>query len=62
MRVGTGTGGRAWVTMGPVGWMTVGVFVLLPYYATKYTLVAMWWVFVLGPWKLYQLVQERRAR
>lgn len=72
MHVGVSSTGRTWVTMGPLGWATVGVFVLLPYYTAKYLLIGMWWLFVTAPiwavraahqWKLERKVdEERQAR
>lgn len=60
IRAGASNKRFMWVSMGPLGWMTVGLFVLLPWYMTKYTVLAMWWLFFYGPYVLVRTIRRRR--
>jgi hypothetical protein len=56
MRIGVSSSGRAWVSMGPLGWLIYLVFVL-PFLALWYAGVVLVWLAVL----ICKAVAEHRA-
>lgn len=56
MRIGMSSGGRWWISMGPLGWLLTG-WIILPLMAAWYTLLLLYWLVV----AIVTAIREARA-